>query len=245
MAKPFLFDNHDFDAAAEALAIPPEERPQFSQVDMEGAVSSAQNRGFEEGLAAAIQSEEAKLVRLTEKLLAEMQAMQDAEEERNSAAQKMAIDVAMGLMRKLMPELATQSSIEGVSEIVAKVMMDRFEEPRLIIRVHDDIMDAVNARLQSLAQQAGFRGQYALMADTNLSLPDCRIEWSNGGVERSVTRLWDNLQISLSQFQATLSPALGSEKLPVKALESESVMEIFDTSIEIITDETPNESEES
>ncbi len=248
MTKPFLFDNRDFDQLAEAKAVPAEERPQFSQLDMEGAVGGAQQRGFEEGLATAVQSEEAKIARLMDKIAGSMNELQAAEAQRNADAQAMAIEVAAGLLRKLMPELASQPSLEGVSELVRKVMMDRFEEPRLIIRVHDSILDQLNARLQSLAQQSGFRGQYALMADTLLAPTDCRIEWSNGGVERSVTRLWDNMQISLLQIQAALTRGEDyasqdrMEIMPPAPVEMEAEV-LMPEVPEMVIEETPNESE--
>jgi len=219
-SRPFLFENRDFDQIADMNARP-EERPQFSQNDLNGAVHGAQQRGFEEGLATATQSLEAQMARLFESIAAQMQVLIAAEVERTQGAQTMAIEVAAGLVRKLMPELATQQSLEGVSNIVRQVMMDRFEEPRLIIRVHDSLLDDLSARLEKLSQATGFRGQYALMADTALGAPDCRIEWSNGGVERSVPRLWENMQITLAQIQATLAPTnsipenLGIETLPL------------------------------
>lgn len=244
MPKRFLFDNHDFDQLAEARSIPVEERPQFSQLDMEAAVSGAQQRGFEEGLANAVQGEEARIARLLEKLGGEMMRLQEAEQVRNAEAQGMAIEIASGLLRKLMPELSQQPSLEGVSSLVSKVMMDRFEEPRLIIRVHDNILDGLNDRLKSLAQQAGFRGQYALMADTSLAPTDCRIEWSNGGVERSVSRLWDNMQLTLAQIHASLGGDDSQQDHPElpQAPADEVGLEVMEE-VEILPEEIPNESE--
>ncbi|HCM84441.1 MAG TPA: FliH/SctL family protein [Alphaproteobacteria bacterium] len=254
MTKPFLFDNRDFDELAEANGLSPEERPQFSQLDMEAAVSSAQQRGFEEGLSSAVQSEEAKTTRLLEKIMGGIADLHAAKAQRDADAQSMAIEVASGLLRKLMPELAIHPSLEGVSELVRQVMMDRFEEPRLIIRVHDSVLDGLNERLQSLAQQSGFRGQYALMADTSLSPPDCRIEWSNGGAERSVVRLWDDMHISLAQIQAALDGkaaeplqhmqvAAAETKIDAAAKPEATIEEVL--SQEPMNAENPNESEPS
>jgi len=203
-SRPFLFDNRDFDQIAEAANVAPEERPQFSQREMDGATHGAQQRGFEEGLAKATQSYESQVARLLETALTQIDGLYAAEIMRIASAQALAIEIAGGLVRKIMPELANYSSLEGISALVKQVMMDRFEEPRLIIRVHDSVLDNLNTRLQSLAEQSGFRGQYALMADTMLAPTDCRIEWSNGGVERSAARLWDNMQISLAQIQAAI-----------------------------------------
>lgn len=221
-SRPFLFEHRDFDQLAEAAAVPANERPQFSQVELEGAVTGAQQRGFEEGLANAQRGIESNLTRLLENALNSMQELHTQEAARSSKAQALAIEIASGLLRKLMPELATQQSLEGITALVKQVMMDRFEEPRLIIRVHDSMIDPLSARLESLAAQNGFRGQYALMADTALGHADCRIEWSNGGVERSVARLWDNLQVSLAQIQAALLPHDTILPSPPPANESET-----------------------
>lgn len=204
-SKPFLFETRDFDQIAQAAAVPVEERPQFTQMELDAAMSAAGQRGFEEGMAGAMQSVEANIARLMESAMAQIHDLNLAEAARTADSQALAIDVAMGLVRKIMPELANQASLEGIGGIVKQVMMDRFEEPRLIIRVHDSVLDNLSARLESLAAQSGFRGQYALMADHALAPTDCRIEWSNGGVERSAARLWENMQISLAQIQATLS----------------------------------------
>ena len=227
-SRPFLFETRDFDQIAVAAAVPAEERPQFSQSELDGAAFSAQQRGFEEGLANAMQSVESQIARMMESVLAQINDLHTAETMRTADAQALAIDVAMGLIRKIMPELANQASLDGISAIVKQVMMDRFEEPRLIIRVHDSVLDNLSTRLQTLAQQSGFRGQYALMADHALAPTDCRIEWSNGGVERSAARLWDNMQVTLAQIQATSLPdpsAPGDEILPppVESLISEPV----------------------
>lgn len=240
MSKRFLFDNRDFDQIAEAAAVPAGERPQFTQMDLDAATMGAQQRGFEEGLANATQSLEAQIVRLMESVGQRMNEMRDAEMLRARESQALAIDVAMGLVRKIMPELANQQSLEGISALVKQVMMDRFEEPRLIIRVHDSVLDSLSARLEKLAAQSGFRGQYALMADTALAPNDCRIEWSNGGVERSAARLWDNMQITLAQIQAAISPDYDKPPIaPAKTIQAE------DTVNETEPQPTPNESDAS
>lgn len=219
-SRPFMFDGNDFDRQAEASAVPPELRPQFTQQEMDAALQSAESRGREEGMAEATESQNAQIARMMEILLQQVGALSSAEAAREKQSQQLAIDVASELLRKLMPELANQPALEGISALVRQVMMDRFEEPRLIIRVHDSVLDNLTARLKDMAAQSGFNGQYALMADTHLAPTDCRIEWSNGGVERSAVRLWENMQVTLENLKAGL-PGTPSQTPDITPDESE------------------------
>ena len=210
--RPFLFNDRDFDQQAAAAAMPPKQRPQFSQEEMDVACAAATQRGFEDGLANATQSEEAKIVRLLQAISGQAQILVSADATRQVEAQQMAIDVAAVLIQKLLPDLVNEPMLESMGRLIRQVMVERFDEPRLIIRVYDSVLDVISTRLEGYAQQSGFRGQYALMADHNLAPSDCRVEWSSGGVERSAVRLWETVQVSLEQIKASLTTPLTSNE---------------------------------
>ena len=41
---------------------------------------------------------------------------------------------------------------------------------------------------------AGFRGKVVLLADDGLGASDCRLEWADGGAERKLERIWNEVE---------------------------------------------------
>jgi flagellar assembly protein FliH len=64
------------------------------------------------------------------------------------------------------------------------------DEPRLVVRVADALLDPLNESLQAARSSAGFEGKIVLLADDSVANGDIRIEWADGGAERDSTRLW-------------------------------------------------------
>src|SRR3546814_15720654 len=63
------------------------------------------------------------------------------------------------------------------------------EEPRLVLRVSDGILDLIKPRIDVLTMRSGFAGRVVILAEDGMVDGDCRIEWADGGVERSAARL--------------------------------------------------------
>ncbi len=219
-----MFDNRDFDSGTGAAAAPVQEKPVYTQTEMNDAVSQAQQRGVDDGYAQAHASVEQKLASLSEKIVTGLADAKTREDERVLAAQHLAVDVAAALVRKIMPELARTQSLEAIEQLVRQCMVDRFEEPRLIIRVHDSMVDALLPRLEPLAKAAGFNGAHAVFADAALGASDCRIEWSNGGAERNVARIWSDLDHEVSRLSAGLNGTSLADVANVITFDAESLL---------------------
>ena len=64
------------------------------------------------------------------------------------------------------------------------------DEPRIVVRVADDLLDALRDRLSQVARAAGFQGKIVLLSDDTLQDSAVRLEWADGGAERDPAQTW-------------------------------------------------------
>ena len=203
--KPFLFDRRSFDA--DLVKVSPEEQPRYSQQSFDQAIEAAEARGRGNGIEQAREFTEQKIVDQLAQLNNHMQLFLQEQQARDTAAQELAVEVALGLVRKLVPELLSQPALEGITNFLRQVLADHYEENKLIIRVHESMLDALHQKIQNLPELIRVQDKYALIGDPHLALSDCRIEWPSGGIERHNGRLWQQLEAVTAQLVAQLKSA--------------------------------------
>src|SRR3546814_19232242 len=71
------------------------------------------------------------------------------------------------------------------------------EEPRLVLRVSDGILYLIKPRIDVLTMRSGFAGRVVILAEDGMVDGDCRIEWADGGVERSAARLSTEIEAAV------------------------------------------------
>ncbi|MGB1548282.1 MAG: hypothetical protein ACPHIA_07125 [Alphaproteobacteria bacterium] len=168
----------------------------FTEEDL----AAAREEGMAEGKAAGRKEAEAETERLTadalKKISEHMATLGAAQSEASKSNAREASELAMAVARKVMPEISKHGAIIEIEAMVRQCLADRFEEPRVVIRVHDSLLDSLRTRIDSAAANAGFAGKLVLLADDSLQGADCRVEWADGGAERDEERLWKDIEES-------------------------------------------------
>ncbi|CAO3379485.1 FliH/SctL family protein [Azospirillum argentinense] len=99
------------------------------------------------------------------------------------------VHITLAIVRKLMPELARRGGLMEVEGLVRACLTDLIDEPRLVVRVADDMVDAVREHLDQVIAARGFGAKLMVVGDSALTPGSCRIEWAEGGVERDTAGL--------------------------------------------------------
>jgi flagellar assembly protein FliH len=118
-----------------------------------------------------------------------------------------AVGVLRAVLQKAMPALSRKEPLGEIEALVAECLREAIEEPRIVVRVADQLFEAVQRRLAPLAAAAGYAGKFVLLADDALGLGDCRVEWADGGAERDQKRLLNDLDAAFVRALATLDAA--------------------------------------
>jgi flagellar assembly protein FliH len=184
----FLFD-YSFDESAKPDPEPCDETAARME-QLRAEIDAAYARGREDGLAEAASSDARRAadaaVRMTEQLAALEKSRAEIERSMTDAA----IRLSIAVLRKLLPSLERQSALTEIEVVFADCLRRVLDEPRIVVRVADDLLDPMQQRVDRAAREAGFQGKVVLVAEDGLGASDCRIEWADGGAERKLERIW-------------------------------------------------------
>ena len=195
-------------AAAEAATVVtpepvvPEEPPEptFSEAELEAARKAARAEGEAAGQQKAQQAVEAKLATAVAQIQPELSRLVEEQKLSDAALTEHAAQVGITVCRQLFPDLARKRGMAEVEAVIKDCLTDMIDEPRLVIRVNDDLLDAMRGRLSALSSETGFGGAVVLMADPNLGPSDCRVDWADGGAERVADQLWTQVDRAIARF---------------------------------------------
>ncbi|MGO1117878.1 hypothetical protein ACTL6U_04205 [Rhodovibrionaceae bacterium A322] len=213
-ARKFLFDTdfESFDSpppapAAEEVVQPEEEvvpaeeelppEPTFSQEDLANAHAEGFQQGHQQGrqegfneASATMSSHQTQALQVIADSLSQLmtgsaQQLQKSEE--------IAVATALAVIEKMLPNYSRKHGFGEVETLVRSCLQNLQEEPRVVIRVADALLDELQAQINGIASGCGFEGKIVLLADEELGLGDVRIEWADGGAERDSQRLWQEI----------------------------------------------------
>ncbi|MCZ6863420.1 MAG: FliH/SctL family protein [Alphaproteobacteria bacterium] len=162
-------------------------------------IEEAFARGREEGIKAARLESEHILATETAKLLERLAGLEAMRAELGKSMTRQAVELATGLVRKMMPNLSKRGGFAEVEALLVDMLNRVLEEPRVVFRVPDAMLDAMQARIGVLAKKAAYAGEIVLIADDRLGSSDCLVEWADGGAERNLDRLWNEVDAMLAR----------------------------------------------
>jgi flagellar assembly protein FliH len=207
-SQKFLFDRA-FDvlapARAEAVKV-----PTYTQADLDAAKQSAFKEGFAQGAQAANQEQTAQIAAIVVQIDGNIGKILREAEQHHASQQTELQDIAQAIARKLLPDFIARHGFSEIDALLAQVLKEMGREPRLVVRVHDQVLDPLQLALQDITERAAYAGKIVLLADSNLNLNDCKIEWADGGVERDINIIWQEIDRALGRgnpFSGTVSAA--------------------------------------
>jgi flagellar assembly protein FliH len=94
------------------------------------------------------------------------------------------IELATALARKLAPALVAREPFAEIAALAADCFKQLTHAPHVIVRVNDALHATARTRLEDIARGCGFDGRLVVVAEPDIALGDCKIEWADGGVIR-------------------------------------------------------------
>lgn len=196
----FLFE-HEFGGAEPTVGAPPRpDTKRYTAAEVEAAKAAAFESGVATGRSAAereIGQRVGEVLNVIAERLGKLM-----EESARLHAQRMRDSIATigEVARKLMPALAKREALSEIQTLVGECLSRLHDEPRLVVRVNDGILDALKQRIEPLAASAGFAGRLILLAENSLRETDARIEWADGGADRDVAAVWQDIESVIQRY---------------------------------------------
>jgi flagellar assembly protein FliH len=176
--------------------------PTFTEEDLQVVRESAYDEGFRAGHSDAEQATERQMAEAVVRLAQALESLHQAQERSADEAQRVAARVAMSILKKVLPATCEQNAFEEVIRTVQECFANVLDEPRIIVRVDQELLDGVRERLETEAVMHGFEGRVVVQADPRIAKGDCRVEWADGGAERDQARLIADIEAAVERSLA-------------------------------------------
>lgn len=216
-AEKFLFSRR-FDAEPEEAEAEVPPLPTFGPDDIEAARAEgiALGRAVAERDAARDQGALA-----TQALAAIAAALRGMAAEHQSALarhEKDAAQLAVAVVRRLVPSLAEARLEDSVAGLVKQAVDHLLDEPRIVVRVAEPMLETVQEGIERAASEAGYPGKTIIIGDPDLATTDCRVEWSDGGIERDHAAAWRAIDEAMARFLDAGVPDTDPQPMPVETM---------------------------
>ena len=248
--RPFIFEqSFDSLASPEALeTIKQKEEEEaaatFSEEELQAAREDAYKQGIQAGLQDATTSIEQQVATTLDVLAVTLDRLTEQQQQANKLIFRETIGLAVAAVGKLLPEFIQNSGTAEVEKFVGDIMSRILEEPRITIRVADEILPEIERNLIDLTGRIGFSGILEVTGDSELGSADCRIRWSEGDAERIIEatlREIEALSQAVPRHTPTTALEIGAQPpapLPIYGLEAKIIAEA-ETAPEVAETEIP------
>jgi flagellar assembly protein FliH len=201
----FLFETsfgQDQEAALKKTAEAPPE-PAYFDHDLAQARADGMAAGKEAGRREALQSVESAAAEALTAIGRHLPTLKESVTAMQERQLRAAVDVSAAMVRKFLPRMAQDNGLREIEAVVRDAMTRLRDEPRIVIRVCDALLDTVKARVGTLAGDTGFEGKIVFLAEEGMGPSDVRVEWADGGAERDTARIWQDIGEAIRHITST------------------------------------------
>lgn len=220
------FDAVDqFTAQEEEETLPPE--PTYSEAELAAARKQGYSEGFQTASAEAQVSVETATVGALQEITRQMTEMESTLTDGLQHAMKSAIGLSSAITRKMVDKSVLENAGASIEAVITNILGQILEEPRVVIRVSDQILDPLRDSLSSITQKSGFPGSIILLAEPGIENPNCRIEWADGGADFAYENLWAEIDGVIERHTMAIGAEDGEmagEPPPIEANSPEHVI---------------------
>ena len=194
--RKFTFEQH-FDAGpAPRSAAMAKQKKFYTPEEVEAAKAEAYERGRGSLEAIAAQAQNLALGQIAEAAMAALRTLESLAAE----ARAEALQTGLAAARRIAGAALERYPLDTIEDTIAHCLAQTAHEPRIVIHVADRVAEALKARLAALADDIGFSGRLVVAATRQGGAADCRLEWTDGGVERDAAVIAARIDDALARF---------------------------------------------
>lgn len=197
----FLFQN-TFDSSA---AVRRNRTREINEDELADATAAARAEGYAQGLADARREAESQAADAMTKVASQLGVLLDTVEGRVQTVEADAARLAHTLATKFATALMQRHPLAEIEGMIRQVLREKGDEPRLVVRASETVVDQLRERIDTIATSEGFGGAVILLAQDNLRNGDCHIEWADGGAQRNLAEITARVDAVVKQYLSQAS----------------------------------------
>ena len=182
-AAKFLFDT-DFGGNPEGKPAEPVITLAEHAVRLAEAETAAHRRGYADAQNDAKAEADRRFAAALERIATGLTVANDSLHAIETRLECEAVDVAVAVARKLAPALVAREPFAEISALASGCFKELMTSPHIAVRVNDALYAAAKEKLDDIVRANSFEGRLVVLAEPDLAVGDCRIEWADGGINR-------------------------------------------------------------
>jgi flagellar assembly protein FliH len=182
-AKKFLFDT-DFTGDGDGKPAEPTIVLAEHEVKLAEAEAAARRGGYAEAQRDAEVESGRRLADALERIAGGLTVANSALAAIETRLECEAVEVAVAVARKLAPALIAREPFAEISALASECFHQLIAAPHIAVRVNDALYAAAKEKLEDIVRAKSFEGRLVVLAEPDIAVGDCRIEWADGGINR-------------------------------------------------------------
>ncbi|MGA2895504.1 MAG: FliH/SctL family protein [Xanthobacteraceae bacterium] len=179
----FLFDT-DFGGNAERKPAEPTVTLAEHAVKLAEAETAAHRRGYADAQNDAAVESDRRVAGALEGIATGLAGAIEALHAIETRLECEAVEVAVAVARKLAPALVEREPFAEIAALASDCFGQLLSAPHIAVRVNDALYAAAKEKLDDIARAKSFEGRLVVLAEPDIPVGDCRIEWADGGINR-------------------------------------------------------------
>jgi flagellar assembly protein FliH len=172
--------------------------------DHEAMVAEAETRGYRNGFAAGQQEaagESARRLAIAmENIAHSLSILARGLSGVELRVEAEAVEVAVATGRKLAEALIAREPFAEVEALAKGCFRELVNTPHVVVRINDALYNDAQTKLAGIARETGFDGRLLVLAEPDIAIGDCKIEWADGGMTRDRTAIDATIGETVQRF---------------------------------------------
>ena len=202
----FLFDT-EFDVAGAVASVA--EAKLLTGREIQDLRDSAFEAGVNEGVARETRTTEHRQSEALSTVAGRLGAIAEAQTEAMNQIIDQATTLTLAITRKISPALAQHQPLVGIEALVRDFLLRLIDEPHIVVRVPEKLIDDLKKLIDDIAAGCGFDGRVVLIPDPTMNGNDCRLEWADGGAVRNSETILDDIETGIVRMLENPAALIG------------------------------------
>jgi flagellar assembly protein FliH len=208
----FLFEN-DFAPGG----VPKQLMPIDDHVaKLKAAEAAAFARGVEQGAREAKAEAEKRSGIMLDRITAAMATLGKQLDAVEAKLETEAVEVAVAVARKLAPELVAREPFAEIAALAVDCFRNLVKCPHVVVRVNDAMHETAREKLDEIVRRCSPDTKLVLLAEPEIALGDCRIEWADGGIDRDTAAMSAAIGEAVTRYINARRSAAGARAANVR-----------------------------
>ena len=148
------------------------------------AEASARRQGYADAQAEAKVEADRRMADALERIAVNLGKANDALQAIETRLECEAVEVAVAGARKLGPTLIAREPFAEIAALASDCFRELVSSPHIAVRVNDALYAPAREKLDDIVRAKSFQGRLVVLAEPDIPVGDCRIEWADGGINR-------------------------------------------------------------